>query len=120
MARVKMQDVKNIVLIAHDSRKKDLLEWVEYNRDVLKEHRLFATGTTGALIAKRAALEVTRFKSGPRGLASLPRTIRAAPRGLLGDSRRAHARLRALAGPGPRVSAMAGPSCHPVTVLRSR
>ena len=67
MARVRMQNVKNIVLIAHDSRKKDLLEWVEYNRDVLKEHNLFATGTTGALIAKRAELEVTRFKSGPLG-----------------------------------------------------
>ncbi|TMQ74178.1 MAG: methylglyoxal synthase [Candidatus Eisenbacteria bacterium] len=67
MARVRMQNVKNIVLIAHDSRKKDLLEWVEYNRDVLKEHHLFATGTTGALLAKRTELAVTRFKSGPLG-----------------------------------------------------
>ena len=67
MARLKMQDVKNIVLIAHDSRKKDLLEWVQYNRAVLTEHRLFATGTTGALIARRAELEVTCFKSGPLG-----------------------------------------------------
>jgi methylglyoxal synthase len=67
MNRVKMQNVKNIVLIAHDSRKRDLLEWVQYNREVLKEHRLFATGTTGALIAQGADLEVTRFKSGPLG-----------------------------------------------------
>ena len=67
MVRVKMENVKNIVLIAHDSRKKDLLEWVEYNRDVLKEHRLFATGTTGALIGPRAELEIKRFKSGPLG-----------------------------------------------------
>jgi len=67
MARVRMQNVKNIVLLAHDSRKKDLLEWVEYNRDVLKEHHLFATGTTGALLAKRTELAVTRFKSGPLG-----------------------------------------------------
>ena len=67
MARLKMKNVKNIVLIAHDSRKKDLLEWVQYNRPVLKEHNLFATGTTGALIAQRAGLEVTRFKSGPLG-----------------------------------------------------
>ena len=67
MVRVRMQDVKNIVLIAHDSRKKDLLEWVAYNREVLKEHKLFATGTTGALISKRAGLDVTRFKSGPLG-----------------------------------------------------
>jgi len=67
MVRVKMQNVKNIVLIAHDSRKRDLLEWVEFNHDVLKEHRLFATGTTGALIARRAGLEVTCYKSGPLG-----------------------------------------------------
>ncbi len=67
MARMKMQNVKNIVLIAHDSRKKDLLEWVEYNRPVLKEHTLFATGTTGALIAQRTGLDVMRFKSGPLG-----------------------------------------------------
>ena len=67
MSRVKMENVKNIVLIAHDSRKRDLLEWVEFNREVLKEHRLFATGTTGALLAKRTGLPVTRFKSGPLG-----------------------------------------------------
>ena len=67
MARMKMQNVKNIVLIAHDSRKKDLLEWVEYNREVLKEHNLFATGTTGALIARHALLDITRYKSGPLG-----------------------------------------------------
>ncbi len=67
MNRVKMENVKNIVLIAHDSRKKDLLEWVEYNRAVLKEHRLFGTGTTGALVADRGGLDVTLFKSGPLG-----------------------------------------------------
>jgi methylglyoxal synthase len=67
MSRVKMENVKNIVLIAHDSRKQDLLEWVQYNKEVLREHNLFATGTTGALIAQHADLEITRFKSGPLG-----------------------------------------------------
>jgi len=67
MTRVKMENIKNIVLIAHDSRKKDLLEWIEFNREVLKEHRLFATGTTGALVARRTGLPVTLFKSGPIG-----------------------------------------------------
>ena len=67
MPRVKMDNVKNIVMIAHDSRKKDLLEWVEFNRDVLREHKLFATGTTGALIAQHTDLEISRFKSGPLG-----------------------------------------------------
>lgn len=60
-------NVKNIVLIAHDSRKQDLLEWVKYNRPVLCEHRLFATGTTGGLVQAATDLPVTRFKSGPLG-----------------------------------------------------
>ena len=67
MERVKMNRVKNIVLIAHDSRKKDLLEWALFNRPVLREHRLFATGTTGALLAQHAGLDITRFRSGPLG-----------------------------------------------------
>ena len=62
-----MRGEKNVVLIAHDSRKKDLLEWVKYNRPVLQEHRLFATGTTGTLVEAQAGLPVTRFKSGPLG-----------------------------------------------------
>jgi methylglyoxal synthase len=65
--RVMMREVKNIVLIAHDSRKADLLDWVKYNRAVLREHRMFATGTTGGLVQAAADLPVTRFKSGPLG-----------------------------------------------------
>lgn len=40
----------NIALVAHDSRKKELIEWVTYNIDELAKHNLFATGTTGKLI----------------------------------------------------------------------
>jgi methylglyoxal synthase len=65
--RVKMSAMKSIALIAHDSRKEDLLEWVGYNRAVLCEHRLFATGTTGGLVQARWGLPVTRLKSGPLG-----------------------------------------------------
>jgi methylglyoxal synthase len=65
--RLRLGTVKNIALVAHDSRKTDLLEWVRYNRAVLKEHRLFATGTTGGLVQSRADLPVTLFKSGPLG-----------------------------------------------------
>ena len=42
--------IMNIALVAHDGRKKELLEWVRYNAEKLFKHRLFATGTTGKLI----------------------------------------------------------------------
>lgn len=38
---------KNIALVAHDGRKKELFEWVEYNHETLAKHNLYATGTTG-------------------------------------------------------------------------
>jgi methylglyoxal synthase len=65
--RVKMASRKHIALIAHDSRKDDLLEWVGYNREVLREHQLVATGTTGGLVQARWGLPVARLKSGPLG-----------------------------------------------------
>jgi methylglyoxal synthase len=58
---------KRIVLIAHDHRKEDLLDWARYNRDTLSCHELCATGTTGKLIADALDLPVTRFLSGPVG-----------------------------------------------------
>lgn len=42
----------NIALVAHDSRKAELIEWVKYNINELQRHNLFATGTTGKLIKK--------------------------------------------------------------------
>ena len=58
---------KRIALVAHDNRKGDLLEWAEYNRDILADHILFATGTTGKLLSARLDLPVTCFQSGPLG-----------------------------------------------------
>ena len=42
----------NIALIAHDGRKQELLEWVDYNMNTLSKHKLYATGTTGRLIGE--------------------------------------------------------------------
>jgi methylglyoxal synthase len=67
VTRVPMRERKHVVLIAHDSRKADLLAWAEFNKEVLREHSLFGTGTTGALVAARTGLPVTLFRSGPLG-----------------------------------------------------
>ncbi|MFH5886034.1 methylglyoxal synthase [Halalkalibaculum sp. DA3122] len=56
-----------MALIAHDHRKSDLLDWVEYNSESLKKHNLFGTGTTGSLISEKLELNVHCFKSGPLG-----------------------------------------------------
>jgi methylglyoxal synthase len=58
---------KRVVLIAHDNRKADMLEWARFNRDTLAGHELHATGTTGALVARELDLSVERFLSGPLG-----------------------------------------------------
>jgi methylglyoxal synthase len=58
---------KKIALVAHDHKKKDLLEWAKYNRDLLAHHTLFATGTTGALIEENLKMPVSRLQSGPLG-----------------------------------------------------
>jgi methylglyoxal synthase len=58
---------KRIALVAHDDRKGDLLEWAEYNRDILANHVLCATGTTGRLLGDTLDLPVTCFQSGPLG-----------------------------------------------------
>jgi methylglyoxal synthase len=65
--KIKMGVRKNIALIAHDNRKKDLLEWAAFNKELLRNHNLFATGTTGQIISKETGLNVTRFQSGPLG-----------------------------------------------------
>lgn len=58
---------KSIALVAHDSRKSELLEWTRRNIVELRKHHLFATGTTGNLIHSETGLEIKAFKSGPLG-----------------------------------------------------
>lgn len=57
----------NISLIAHDNMKEDIIELSKRYEDVLKEHTLYATGTTGLRIMENTNLEVHRFMSGPLG-----------------------------------------------------
>ena len=58
---------RRIALIAHDNKKQDMLEWARYNQDLLADHELFATATTGHLLQDRLGLPVTCFRSGPYG-----------------------------------------------------
>ncbi len=70
-------EIKSIALVAHDNRKKDLVEWAEWNYKDLLEHKLICTGTTGNMvetaiknkIGKDAELkfEIKKLKSGPLG-----------------------------------------------------
>lgn len=58
---------KNIALVAHDHKKKDLLEWVKFNEGTLKQHKLHATGTTGKLLEKELNVKIHKLQSGPLG-----------------------------------------------------
>ncbi len=72
-----MKEIKRIALVAHDNRKKDLIEWAEWNYEVLILHKLISTGTTGRLVEEAIKkrlndkeardFEVTKLKSGPLG-----------------------------------------------------
>lgn len=58
---------RGIALVAHDTRKSDLLAWTENRQAELGQHRLYGTGTTGTLINRRLGLPVTPLRSGPLG-----------------------------------------------------
>lgn len=67
-----MDVIKNIALVAHDHKKHDLAEWVDFNRKTLLKHSIVCTGTTGKLIAEVLRKEekdfnIIKLRSGPLG-----------------------------------------------------
>lgn len=58
---------KNIALIAHDNKKRDLIQWCEENKEILKNHFLCGTGTTARMITDHTSLPVRGYNSGPLG-----------------------------------------------------
>jgi methylglyoxal synthase len=79
LVEIFMQSIKNIALVAHDNRKRDLIEWVQWNYEILLQHHLICTGTTGRKMEEtlqnkladekstKMLGEITRLKSGPLG-----------------------------------------------------
>ena len=72
-----MTKIKRIALVAHDNRKADMVEWVEWNWKKLIKYDLICTGTTGKLVNETLlkkmgdeqdeTISMKRLKSGPLG-----------------------------------------------------
>jgi len=62
-----MDTTRKIALVAHDDKKHDLLEWAKFNKALLIQHELYATGTTGKLLEQELGVEIHKLQSGPLG-----------------------------------------------------
>lgn len=58
---------KNIALIAHDQKKRELIDWCEAHKEILSRHFLCGTGTTARMITEYTGLPVKGYNSGPLG-----------------------------------------------------
>jgi methylglyoxal synthase len=58
---------KTVGLVAHDNKKRDLIDWVTFNRRLLAQHDLVATGTTGAMLEGVVGTGIRKLQSGPLG-----------------------------------------------------
>lgn len=67
MAKRTLPKIKTIALVAHDSCKKFLLDWVRTQQDKLTQFNLIATGTTGEEVEHTLKHPVQRLLSGPYG-----------------------------------------------------
>jgi methylglyoxal synthase len=65
--KIPMLPDKRIALVAHDNKKRDLLEWARFNRDLLAHHTVYATGTTGTILEKELGFKIEKLQSGPIG-----------------------------------------------------
>ena len=56
-----------IALIAHDAKKELMIQFCIAYCGILSRHKLFATGTTGKLVADATGLDIVRFLCGAQG-----------------------------------------------------
>jgi methylglyoxal synthase len=66
-SKIVMEHDKKIALVAHDNKKRDLIEWAKFNRDLLAHHEVYATGTTGEILERELGFKINRLQSGPLG-----------------------------------------------------
>jgi methylglyoxal synthase len=59
--------LKRIALVAHDNKKKELIEWAKQYATSLQQFELYATGTTGKLLEKELSQPIIKLQSGPLG-----------------------------------------------------
>lgn len=57
----------HLALIAHDRKKDEMIDFSIAYEHILKQHQLYATGTTGQRIMEQTSLKIHRFLSGPLG-----------------------------------------------------
>jgi methylglyoxal synthase len=62
-----MREKKRIALVAHTNKKQDLLAWARFNRELLAQHELFSTATTGKMLEQELGLHMHKLRSGPLG-----------------------------------------------------
>jgi methylglyoxal synthase len=65
--KIAMAHDKRIALVAHDNKKRDLVEWAKYNQVLLDHHEIYATGTTGEILEQELGFRINKLQSGPLG-----------------------------------------------------
>lgn len=62
------KDAPSLAIVAHDKMKDDMRDWAVRHERLLGRYQLFATGTTGGIVAAAChSLKIKRLKSGPLG-----------------------------------------------------
>lgn len=58
---------KTIVLVAHDAKKKDMVDWAKFNKGTLEKFEIYATKATGERVIKEVGLSIHLLLSGAWG-----------------------------------------------------
>lgn len=67
MSSDKINIVKRIAIVAHDSCKNDLIEWSFHNREVLKLHEIIAAGYAADVLEGTLNISINKLATGSLG-----------------------------------------------------